>query len=189
MKSVRVFFLLAMSGAYQRWRITLVTTDAGFSLRTYDGCTRTSPSFAPVLIAYPILQSASMPQALEPAASKLHRRNSGMISLLPQVSDDGAVVFASQRKDVKFLDMTWMDNYIVVLITPIGISNLGWKYYLIYAVLNAVFVPVVYVETAGLSLEEIDKIFESEYTERRPENELISGVQSEKEHFEQVAHF
>jgi hypothetical protein len=58
MKSVRVFFLLARSGAYQRWPITLVTTDAGFSLRTYDGCTSTSPSFVPVLIAYPILQSA-----------------------------------------------------------------------------------------------------------------------------------
>jgi hypothetical protein len=78
-----------------------------------------------------------------------------MISLLPQVSDDGAVVFASQRKDVKFLDMTRINNYIVLLTTPIGISNLGWKHYLIYAVLNAVFVPVVYVETAGLSLEDI----------------------------------
>jgi hypothetical protein len=61
----------------------------------------------------------------------------------------------------------WINNYIIVLITPIGISNLGWKYYLIYAVLNVVFVPVVeyyYVETAGLSLprpskvEEIDRV-------------------------------
>ncbi|KAJ5110130.1 general substrate transporter [Penicillium argentinense] len=60
----------------------------------------------------------------------------------------------------------WINNYIVVLVTPIGISNIGWKYYLIYAVLNAVFVPVLgyfYVETAGLSLEQIDTMFESKY--------------------------
>ena len=57
----------------------------------------------------------------------------------------------------------WICNYAVVLVTPVGISNLGWRYYLIYAVLNAAFVPIVqlfYVETARLTLEEIDTLFE-----------------------------
>lgn len=57
----------------------------------------------------------------------------------------------------------WICNYVVVLITPIGISNIGWRYYLVYAVLNAVFVPVVqyfYVETARMTLEEVDNFFE-----------------------------
>ncbi|KAF9875672.1 hypothetical protein CkaCkLH20_06604 [Colletotrichum karsti] len=57
----------------------------------------------------------------------------------------------------------WINNYVVVLITPVGISNLGWKFYLMFAVFNAAFVPVVqlfYVETARMSLEQIDQIFE-----------------------------
>ncbi|KAJ4157137.1 hypothetical protein NW754_008779 [Fusarium falciforme] len=57
----------------------------------------------------------------------------------------------------------WISNYVVVLVTPVGISNIQWRYYLIYAVLNAAFVIIVqvfYVETAKLSLEEIDNLFE-----------------------------
>lgn len=57
----------------------------------------------------------------------------------------------------------WICNYAVVLVTPIGIENIDWRYYIIYVVLNFSFVPIVsfwYVETAGLSLEEIDQIFE-----------------------------
>jgi hypothetical protein len=57
----------------------------------------------------------------------------------------------------------WISNYVVVLVTPVGISNIQWRYYLIYAVLNAAFVIIVqvfYVETAMLSLEEIDNLFE-----------------------------
>ncbi|KAF2875994.1 hypothetical protein BDV95DRAFT_603372 [Massariosphaeria phaeospora] len=58
----------------------------------------------------------------------------------------------------------WLFNYIVVQTTPIGIHHLGWGLYLIYAVFNASFVPFVYyyiVETAGKSLEEIDRWFAS----------------------------
>lgn len=57
----------------------------------------------------------------------------------------------------------WICNYAIVLVTPIGIAAISWRYYLVYAVLNFSFVPVVfiwYVETAGLSLEEIDLAFE-----------------------------
>ncbi|KAF2275257.1 general substrate transporter, partial [Westerdykella ornata] len=56
----------------------------------------------------------------------------------------------------------WLFNYVVVQTTPIGIHYLGWFMYLIYAILNASFVPFVYyfiVETAGKSLEQIDRWF------------------------------
>ncbi|KAK9446376.1 general substrate transporter [Limtongia smithiae] len=56
----------------------------------------------------------------------------------------------------------WIFNFMVVMITPIAFSNIGAYTYLIFAVLNAVMVPVVfffYPETAGRSLEEIDAIF------------------------------
>jgi sugar porter (SP) family MFS transporter len=57
----------------------------------------------------------------------------------------------------------WVFVYVVVLITPIGIENLGWRFYLIFGFCNAAFLPLVYffyVETANLSLEQIDRLFE-----------------------------
>ena len=56
----------------------------------------------------------------------------------------------------------WLFNYFVVQTTPIGIHYLKWGLYLVYAVLNACFVPIIYyfiVETAGKSLEQIDRWF------------------------------
>ncbi|KAI0477442.1 general substrate transporter [Xylariaceae sp. FL0804] len=57
----------------------------------------------------------------------------------------------------------WVFVYVIVLITPIGIDNLGWRFYLIFGFFNAAFFPLVYffyVETAKLSLEQIDRVFE-----------------------------
>lgn len=52
---------------------------------------------------------------------------------------------------------------IVVQTTPPGIHYLKWGLYLVYAILNAAFVPLVYylvVETSGRSLEDTDRWFE-----------------------------
>jgi len=57
----------------------------------------------------------------------------------------------------------WITNFIVVQITPPGISNIGWKYYIIYTVFNFAFMPIVYFfypETANRSLEDLDLLFE-----------------------------
>ncbi|KAI9166328.1 Sugar transporter STL1 [Paramyrothecium foliicola] len=74
----------------------------------------------------------------------------------------------------------WINNYVVVLVTPVGIENLRWRYYVIYAVLNASFAiisQVFFVETAKLSLEEIDGIFD-----QRSQRHRTEGVDdSEKE--------
>lgn len=50
----------------------------------------------------------------------------------------------------------------VVEITPIGIDNLQWKFYIIWTVFNASFIPIVYFlypETAARTLEDLDRYF------------------------------
>ncbi|KFY11546.1 hypothetical protein V492_04397 [Pseudogymnoascus sp. VKM F-4246] len=63
----------------------------------------------------------------------------------------------------------WLFNFVVVMVTPIMIANIGWATYLVFAIINACFLPVIfffYPETQGRSLEEIDVIFAKGYTEK-----------------------
>ncbi|KAL7274385.1 hypothetical protein RUND412_002713 [Rhizina undulata] len=56
----------------------------------------------------------------------------------------------------------WIFNFLVVMITPIAFDNIGYKTYVIFAVINFFICPVVYLfypETAYRSLEEMDGIF------------------------------
>jgi len=56
----------------------------------------------------------------------------------------------------------WIFNFMVVMVTPVSFSSIGYKTYIIFAVINAFIVPVVYFfypETAYRSLEEMDAIF------------------------------
>lgn len=53
----------------------------------------------------------------------------------------------------------------IVQVTPIAISNIGWRTYIIFAVLNATWVPIIYLffpETKGLELEDVDRLFSGE---------------------------
>lgn len=56
----------------------------------------------------------------------------------------------------------WIFNFMVVMITPVSFSSIGYKTYIIFAVINAFIFPFVYFfypETAYRSLEEVDTIF------------------------------
>ncbi|KAF6802603.1 hexose carrier [Colletotrichum sojae] len=58
--------------------------------------------------------------------------------------------------------VNWIFNYMIVQITPIAIANIGWRTYIIFAVLNATWVPIIYLffpETKGLELEDVDRLF------------------------------
>lgn len=57
----------------------------------------------------------------------------------------------------------WSFNFMVVMITPIAFRNIDSFTYTIFAVINFLMIPTVYFfypETAGRSLEEMDKVFE-----------------------------
>lgn len=67
----------------------------------------------------------------------------------------------------------WLWNFFIVMITPVLLSNtgkFGWGTYLFFAVLNAIFFPIIYFlypETAGRTLEEIDLIFAKGFEENK----------------------
>ena len=73
----------------------------------------------------------------------------------------------------------WIVEFMVVQITPIAVQNIGYKTYIIFAVLNFGFiVPVVYFffpETANMRLEDVDYIFEA--------GGITGGVLSKGAHF------
>jgi sugar porter (SP) family MFS transporter len=63
----------------------------------------------------------------------------------------------------------WLWNFFIVMITPVLITQISWGTYLLFAALNACFIPVIYFfypETSGRSLEEIDLIFAKGYVEK-----------------------
>lgn len=60
------------------------------------------------------------------------------------------------------LTPTRITNFVIVEITPIGIESLGWRFWIIWTVFNAVFLPVIYFlypETANRSLEDLDAYY------------------------------
>ena len=59
-------------------------------------------------------------------------------------------------------------NFVVVMITPVMVANIGWGTYLFFAAVNACFIPFIYFfypETSRRSLEEIDIIFAKGFVE------------------------
>ncbi|KAJ7102541.1 putative MFS sugar transporter [Mycena belliarum] len=71
----------------------------------------------------------------------------------------------SVRTPITALSTTssWLFNFTVVEVTPTGFNSLGYKYFIIYAVINwFLILPTVYFffpETQGLHLESVDRIF------------------------------
>ncbi|KAI5778312.1 general substrate transporter [Geopyxis carbonaria] len=56
----------------------------------------------------------------------------------------------------------WIFCFLVVMTIPVSFAEIGYKTYIVYAVLNAAFLPIIYfflVETKGRSLEELDVVF------------------------------
>lgn len=56
----------------------------------------------------------------------------------------------------------WTSNFVVVMVTPIGLTNIGGNYFWIWAIVCASFIPLTYffgVETSGRTLEQVDKMF------------------------------
>jgi hypothetical protein len=54
--------------------------------------------------------------------------------------------------------------FTIVQITPIAISSISWHTFVIFAILNFLWIPIVYCffpETSQLQVEDIDRLFDS----------------------------
>ena len=67
----------------------------------------------------------------------------------------------------------FLGNFLVVEITPPALKNIGYKTYIIFAILNIVNAGIVwafYPETAGQTLESVDQLFVGMW-----EDEMVGG--------------
>jgi len=79
---------------------------------------------------------------------------------------------------------------IAAFVNPIGMENLGWKYYIVFCCFLVVFLIVTYFffpETKGRSLEEIAEIFDGPAAAVDSQDMEKERVYSDKEHKEMVA--
>ncbi|KAI0074444.1 general substrate transporter [Panus rudis PR-1116 ss-1] len=57
----------------------------------------------------------------------------------------------------------WISNFMIAQVSPLAFDNIGWKYYLVFAICgftNALFFWAFLPETRGIPLEELDYYFE-----------------------------
>jgi hypothetical protein len=75
----------------------------------------------------------------------------------------------------------------IVQITPIAIQNIGWRTYIIFAVLNATWVPIIFIffpETKGMQLEDVDRLFAGDallaeqYEDKSPGENLAEEIKA-----------
>jgi hypothetical protein len=73
----------------------------------------------------------------------------------------------------------FLGNFLVVEITPPALRNIGYKTYIIFAVLNivnAIIVWAFYPETAGQTLESVDRLFVGEWEDEGVVGEKVPLV-------------
>jgi len=81
----------------------------------------------------------------------------------------------------------WLNiiSFVNTYAAPVGITNSGWKFYLLYLGIDALGIAAIYftfVETKGRTLEEIDEIFADPHPVRRSlqKREVIVGGEKDQ---------
>lgn len=87
----------------------------------------------------------------------------GTVNVVPWVWGPEILPLEARTRGVAIsVSSHWIWNFMIVLITPVLITNIHWATYIIFTCTLAAFVPIVYFaypETSNLSLEEVDNLF------------------------------
>ncbi|KAH8204274.1 hypothetical protein TruAng_001560 [Truncatella angustata] len=95
----------------------------------------------------------------------------------------------------------WLWNFVVTMVTPVAISTIGFRYYIMYAIISAC-IPIVvfffYPETMNRNLELLNNVFKDasspwqivSMARQLPQGEVVEGRSdlSGKQNFEQKEH-
>ncbi|OBT74439.1 hypothetical protein VF21_06607 [Pseudogymnoascus sp. 05NY08] len=124
--------------------IALTTTMVVFTISIALDTPATSKLALAMLLCYEIsfgMSWNSIPWLLAPEITPLHLRHIG--SAIGPFSE-------------------WLWTFVIVLITPTAIRNAGWKFYILFCIMNMLCIPFIWIclpETNGKTLEEIDYVF------------------------------
>ncbi|KAK5627614.1 hypothetical protein RRF57_003329 [Xylaria bambusicola] len=90
----------------------------------------------------------------------------------------------------------WLWNFVVTMVTPVALATIGYRYYIIYAIVSAL-IPIVvfffYPETMNRNLEAINSVFKDASSpwdivimaRKLPQGELADQEQHDKKDFEE----
>lgn len=79
----------------------------------------------------------------------------------------------------------WATNVLISQISPIGMSKLGYKFYILFVctnVANGVIVWLFFPETKGKSLEEMDEVFGDQAIPHALETKVTHNVKTGSDH-------
>ncbi|KZV86359.1 general substrate transporter [Exidia glandulosa HHB12029] len=77
----------------------------------------------------------------------------------------------------------WASSVLISQVSPIGLQNIGWKYYIVFVVTNVMNMLIViffFPETKGKSLEEMDAVFGDQVIPHALETGNTRNVDTEK---------
>ncbi|BCR84191.1 sugar porter family MFS transporter [Aspergillus chevalieri] len=92
----------------------------------------------------------------------------------------------------------WLWMFVVAMVTPTAIAQIGYQYYIVYAVISLIIPPSVYLfypETKNRSLEEVDQIFRESASIRAAvraskklpiRNDVLSGFEGKEKEVVEV---
>jgi len=77
----------------------------------------------------------------------------------------------------------WLWNFVIIMVTPTAIANIGYRYYIVYCVISfciPISIYLFYPETMGQNLEDIEFLFRESESAREVVKKSLARVKMTK---------
>lgn len=104
-----------------------------------------------------------------------------MVSRIEDFANSRSIVELRTKGVALTLVTNYSCNFASLFTNPVGIKNIGWKYYIVFDCFLVLIITTIYLyfpETKGFSLEEIAKIFDGD---KAVADEEMIGKMSQKQ--------